>query len=102
MRHAHHLATRPAENAAMAPKRRRIRTVTTLVAVLVSVGLAYVLVHPVAIAVPPVAGSPAADWSEAIARVDAIVANEAADPAILPDCRTRLIDHGGPTADVIV
>ena len=44
----------------------------------------------------------AASWEEAKARVAAIQAEEAADPTIVPECRTRLLDHGAPTAQVVV
>ena len=37
-----------------------------------------------------------------MARVAAIQAREVADPTIVPECRTRLYDHGAPTADVVV
>ena len=50
----------------------------------------------------PISGVAAASWEEAKARVAAIQAEEAADPTIVPECRTRLLDHGVPTAQVVV
>jgi alpha-beta hydrolase superfamily lysophospholipase len=76
-------------------------------ALLVAVGIiaivaGYLVLKPADIAVMADHGVAAASWDEAVARVRAIQAEEAADPAVREDCRTRLYDHGAPTANVVV
>jgi alpha-beta hydrolase superfamily lysophospholipase len=71
-------------------------------AAIIAVVAGYLFLKPAAVALPTGSGTAAASWDEAVARVHAIQSEEAADPTILPECRTRLYDHGASTADVVV
>lgn len=72
--------------------------ILTLVVVLAG----YLLLKPAAAVIPADHGVAAGSWDEAVARVRAIQAEEAADPTVREDCRTRLYDHAAPTANVVV
>ena len=84
------------------PRRHRIRTALLVAASILVFAAAYLFLKPAAVALPTGAGTAAASWDEAMARVQAIQSEEASDPTILPECQTRLYDNGVPTADVVV
>jgi alpha-beta hydrolase superfamily lysophospholipase len=92
----------PGDAAAPRPRRHRIRNTFLVVVAMVAIVAGYLFLKPVAVAVPASTGMATASWDDAAARVHAIQVREAEDPTILPECRTRLYDHGAPTDDVVV
>ncbi len=84
------------------PRRHRVRYAVLAIALLLAALALYLFLRPVGVAVPAGHAAPAASWSEAVARIAEVQASEAVDPTILPECRTRLLDQGGPTDQVVV
>ena len=93
---------RPILPAGGRPGRGLLRSALMGVIVIIAVGAAGLAVWPAAVSLPDAPGRPAASWDEAVGRVRTIQAAEAADPSLLPACRTRLYDHGARTVDVVV
>jgi carboxylesterase len=83
------------------PRRHRVRNALLGILAVIVIAAGYLFLRPTAVEIPTDTGVVAASREEAQARVAAIQAQEAADPTIVPDCHTRLLDQGA-TAQVVV
>lgn len=93
---------RVADQADAAPFVRRRPVVTGLLAILaiVLVAAGLVLLTPLFDARIDLDPSPAADYDEALAKADELLADDGDD--INPLCRSRVIDQGAPTENAVV
>ncbi|MEI7744214.1 MAG: alpha/beta hydrolase [Chloroflexota bacterium] len=86
-----------------ATRRHRVRNTVAIVVVAIALVTGYLFLRPTAITVPAASTrNPASSFADATTRIADIVAGETADPAIDPTCRTKVYDHGAPTAKVVV